>query len=414
VWSRLVALYEKLGLLVIASLVALLSGAILHYFSRLPAHYTWLEPLHVMEQVLRLRGFPVATLVVYATGRFAGRGDWNAEATLRRLTAKLTRAEKLLLVRRLATATVVLIAGTRALNLGSSVFIDTLDVDWKQVADQAALFLIGWQLGGWSPSRKTLRILLGQALVALIVFTAVCYSYTVVKALVLVSRAPIDPWIIAAEEALFGVPPHRALAIWSAQYPAFIKLCDQVYFRLFHHMLLTTVLLIGLRLPRERTQYIGALAVCYLLGAPLYHLGPSMGPMYWEAGTYARLLDSPLMTNGIARALLHNTEGVRHGTATELTTWAYIACLPSLHIAHEVVMLWYARHSRIALLASAAFTGLTLLAVMVLGWHYFLDTVAGVLLAACAILLVRWQRDRLMPGCLTGEPDLPLQPPNQF
>jgi membrane-associated phospholipid phosphatase len=71
--------------------------------------------------------------------------------------------------------------------------------------------------------------------------------------------------------------------------------------------------------------------------------------------------------------------------------------MPSLHIAHELVMLYFARSSKLAFPVSLAFTALTTVAVVALGWHYPSDLVAGAVLAVFAIALARWQSDRLLP-----------------
>jgi membrane-associated phospholipid phosphatase len=168
---------------------------------------------------------------------------------------------------------------------------------------------------------------------------------------------------------------------------------------------------VGLRLGKERGEYLGALALCYLIGGPLYHLLPGAGPGYFDPGPFEFLGGHrDLMVNGVRAWLFDNTGSIMAGRATVLKTWGYIACLPSLHVAQEFVMLYYARHSRLALALSAVFTAITLLSVVVLGWHYPVDSLGGALVALAAIALARWQRDALMPRWLDVARDQPLLP----
>jgi len=107
--------------------------------------------------------------------------------------------------------------------------------------------------------------------------------------------------------------------------------------------------------------------------------------------------------------LRQNTDVVLSRTAHNVRTWGYVACMPSLHVAQELVMLYYARSSRLAFLLSLLFTSLTLVAVVALGWHYPLDSLGGALVALIAIAIARWQRASLMPSWFG--PGLDLGPP---
>jgi membrane-associated phospholipid phosphatase len=220
-------------------------------------------------------------------------------------------------------------------------------------------------------------------------FSAVCFAYTVVKSTVFLHAVPRDLSLMALETRIFGTPPHRVVAAFAQTRPRFVAWCDWVYFRLFQQMLLTGILLAARRDSKERTEYLAALSICYLLGAPLYHLWPAWGPGFFEPSRFT-YLDDPSLTTGVVRGWLwRNTQDVAHGTAKQLYTWSYIACMPSLHVAHEIVMAFYARRPYPMLIVSVAFTVATLVAVVVLGWHYPIDWLAGAALGALSIVLAR-------------------------
>jgi len=162
-------------------------------------------------------------------------------------------------------------------------------------------------------------------------------------------------------------------------------------------MALITVLLFALRRRAQRTEYLAALALCYLLGGPLYQLFPALGPSFFEPHYYEYLQNPQLLSGDIRHFLQANTNAALNGSAHQIRTWGYIACMPSLHIAHELVMLYYARVNVIAFLLSLLFAVLTLVSVIALGWHYPLDSVLGAVVAFTAIAIARSQRRVLVP-----------------
>jgi hypothetical protein len=397
--TRIALGYRRIGLLPCASTLALVLALVIHHTSRLPSKYTWLEPLRTLRDVVALRGFLVALLLTYFVGRWEFRGNLDVERLARSLRSQVD-------FRTLRPKLVG--AGIGAILLLLCDY--TLITDERSLSDCCALVLLGAIAGASRPSLERLKQLVGHSLVGIFAFSAICYAYTVVKALAFTHHSGIDAQLIALESAIFGAPPHRALAEWAGTHPQFLQVCDWVYFRFFHHMALVTILLVGLRQAKERTEYLGALAFCYLIGGPLYHLLPGVGPGYFEASYFPYLDDPSLMVGPIRLWLQYNTVQIQSGHPALLQTWGYIACMPSLHVAQEFVMLYYARRSPIALLLSTMFTAITLIAVVVLGWHYPIDSLGGLLVALVAILIARATRDHLMPATLMTVSDDVIPP----
>lgn len=394
--TRLVTAYRRLGLLLWLALGAFLSAVLVHHYSRLPASYTWFEPLWALQNVVRLPHFPLAVVATYALGAWAFRGSWDLEQSARVLASTLPARDWLPRTLK-PLAAIALVVLVDALVIGSE----------RDVLDLLALVAIGFLLARLWPDRQQMGRALGHGVLSALVFLVVCYCYTIVKALTFASGRGFDAAIIGIESALFGAPPHRALALWTATHPSFAALCDWVYFHFFEHMALTTVLLVALRLRAQRTEYLAALALCYLMGGPLYHVFPAFGPSYFEPRYFEFLQDKALLTGAIRRYLQLNTYGVLNGTARQVRTWSYIACMPSLHVAHELVSLYYVRSCLPAFVISLLFALLTMLSVVALGWHYPLDSVFGALLGVLAIALARSQRLFLMPPELRSFDEVP-------
>lgn len=393
------AVYRALGLLLLGALLMTSVALWLHHRSEaLPRAYTVLEPLRTLKGVLELPGFMLAVLGTFILGRVRRRAEWDLDAVAAAFKQTVSLREAFPgLGRRAALTALVLV-------------VDALVLDGQSILDFLALGVVAF-VGSQErrPFSEWLRLAAHTAL-ASVIFMAICYSYTVLKALTFVGRQEVDAQIIAIEQGIFGVTPHRVIAAWVSRHPDLLYWLDWVYFRFFHHMALTTVLLVSLRLGRERIEYLGALAICYIIGGPLYHVWPGAGPGYFDARTFEFLGHHPILVNSIRAWLYENTSSVLNGRAVLLKTWGYIACMPSLHVAQEFVMLYYARHSRLGLALSAVFTAFTLVAVVALGWHYPLDSIAGGVVAAIAIKVSHWQRDYLMPAFVSNERDIAIPP----
>lgn len=391
---QLSQLYGAVGLLVPVSLCALLAAAWLqHSRPELPAEYTWLQPFNTLVAVCRRGNVPALVVSAFLLGvttrpGFSVREWWGA--LWRRSFEQSQRLQ--LLVR--ALLGVVLMA----LDL---FFLGPWTLE-EANARHGLLDALAIGVGTFALCKpypwRAVRAGLVYLLSSVLIFTAVCYWFTVMKALVFVGRTPRDAMIVQFEHALTGIQPHRWLAAWTSEHPAWLARFDWAYCWLFHHMAIVSAFLFGLRDQRQRTEYLSALAVCYLLGAPLYWLCPAAGPAYFDPAQFAFLRHYPLINvNWMQSVLYQNTLEINERQPTVLSTWSYIACMPSLHMAHETVMLFYARSSKIALALSLAFTSLTAVAVVALGWHYPTDIVGGVALAVFSLWFVRWQSSRLLP-----------------
>ena len=388
VLARVRALYESMGALPVLGIVAGVVAMLLQHLTRLPGSYTWLDPLRLWKTALQQSGFPAAVVATYAVGalsRRTGRERFTSPDAASWRAQLLSGPDVL----RAMLATLLLLA------------FDGLVLEARRtLLDLAALVLIAVVVSRYRMTRAEFWRHLGLSTVALCVFLVICYFYSVSKALTFVSGRSYDAGVIALETVLFGAPLHRAVAAFMSQHAAAVDWCDWVYFRFLQHMGLTAVLLAALRRTQERTEYLGALAFCYLFGGVLYHVFPTAGPAFFEPQYFAFLRNAPLVTTDVNTWLAANTSDVLSGKATEVRTFGYVACMPSLHVAQELVMLYYSRHARVALVLCSLFVVATLFAVVALGWHYPLDALAGGCLAFGAIRLARRLGPTLMPSGL--------------
>lgn len=393
--------FRHLGIFLCLGIATLVLGLAVHHSSNLPRDYTWWAALKTIRNIVALPNIPLVALIVFCIGRYAHRGAWDPYAFGKRLTSQMSLdvSRKRALLLQVATG------------LGA-VALDTFIFPNHTLFDAIVVGLTGSQLPRVMRNPRFVAEFVLQVAVAVFVFSVLCYTFTVIKALLFVRNHPLDAQLIEFESAIFGEPVHRKIVAWAAQSPDVVWWSDWIYNRFFHHMILTSVLLFALRRAREQNEYLAALLFCYLAGGPLYHLLPAAGPVYFEPEYYEHVRAQPgLVTNFLQHWLFRQTSLVTEGKANTLLTWTYVAAMPSLHVAHEVVMTWYSRRSKIAFALSASFTLATVVSIMVLGWHYFIDGIAGATLAMTAIFIARKLPNAFMPSFVTVGTDVAMPKP---
>lgn len=131
--------------------------------------------------------------------------------------------------------------------------------------------------------------------------------------------------------------------------------------------------------------YVTAVAFDWMLGAFLYLALPSVGPIYTEPERYAGLADT--ITSRLAADIWETRLAVlddRFAAGTLQT----IAAFPSLHVGIMVticLVVEYVGLARWIRVAAWLFLGLTLVATVYFGWHYFIDTIAGAAVGSFAV-----------------------------
>lgn len=381
-----VGLVRRLGwLLVLTASATAIAGALHRLGPLKAAPYAWFHPLQMLRSDLSQAYSPFLLGVAFLLG-LAARAP-NERPALR-CDVALDRER-----RRVLGA----VAGTLV-----ALLVDLTQFPAHNPLDHFVIAAVGAGLGWWGPRllRSASARALGELTFTLLVFTLISYAFTVVKAHLFLARPPDDAPLIAFGGAVGGQPLHRVIAAWASTHPDFVVLCDRVYFRLFSHMAVVSCFLTGLGRPDTRQRYLSALSVAYVAGACLYFVLPALGPVYADPEAFAFLRALPLDVNEVQPLLLRSTNAVREGRCDGIATYAYIAAMPSLHLAHELVMLFYARASRAFFAANALFTALTAVAVVVLGWHYGIDILGGAVLAALSIAVAEWRRIPWMPAAL--------------
>jgi hypothetical protein len=152
-------------------------------------------------------------------------------------------------------------------------------------------------------------------------------------------------------------------------------------------------LIVALVWSRDRQAaawYVTAIAVDWVLGAAVYFLVPTLGPVYARPGEFAGL------THTYNTTIQDQLMADRHAVLVNpLTTDAVqtIAAFASLHVGVMVTVVVMAELlglRRIVRVVLWAFLTVTVVTVVYLGWHYFVDTVGGAALGVAGVWIAAW------------------------
>ncbi|MFJ9316372.1 phosphatase PAP2 family protein [Pimelobacter simplex] len=144
------------------------------------------------------------------------------------------------------------------------------------------------------------------------------------------------------------------------------------------------IALVWTRQTRAGEWYVTAVAVDWALGAVLYVLVPTVGPIYSDRGTFAGLpetyvtrLANSMWDDRVATITSHGESGLQT-----------IAAFASLHVGIMMticLIVQLVKLARWVRITAWTFFGLTVLATVYLGWHFFVDVIAGAALGAFAV-----------------------------
>ena len=133
--------------------------------------------------------------------------------------------------------------------------------------------------------------------------------------------------------------------------------------------------------------YVTAISLDWMLGAALYYAVPSLGPTYSSPEWFA---DLPRTPNSSVRDVLLADRIEVLGGPWDTSTVQTIAAFASLHVAVMVTICLVAEAMRLPVVIRVAawtFLALTMVATIYLGWHFFVDVLAGIAVGAAAFVL---------------------------
>jgi membrane-associated phospholipid phosphatase len=163
------------------------------------------------------------------------------------------------------------------------------------------------------------------------------------------------------------------------------SLSNKCYFLLFPLMQISIFLPILAGKVKHAQQFLAANLVAFALGLPVFALLPGIGPWYGY-----HLAARP--DQAACQALIFL---VRLPGPYLYQYPAGVICFPSFHVIWAILCvqaLWVFRPLRMPV---SLLSGLIIFSTLSVGNHYFCDVLAGILLAAVAIVTTKWISRRL-------------------
>ncbi len=188
-----------------------------------------------------------------------------------------------------------------------------------------------------------------------------------------------DEWLAACDHAL-GLEVPDVLG-WLANYPLFLVALERVYYTLI--FLMAAALLItslGNRLQAAK-EYVIANVSAVLLCFPLFAFFQAVGP--WVVYGYA---PSP------NQQLFMEVFGALREQETFTMDLSYVnglLCFPSFHTVLAVLAAWALRSVPVVRWVAGIWAALIVVSTVTTGWHYIVDVLAGVGVAACSAMLAK-------------------------
>jgi membrane-associated phospholipid phosphatase len=139
---------------------------------------------------------------------------------------------------------------------------------------------------------------------------------------------------------------------------------------------------------RDGYVFVTSAAILWILGVAAYYLIPSIGPFWSAPQEFAKLSRTPV-TSAQETYLAERAHLLQHPGAGD--AFASLSAFASLHTAFTFLILlgaYYYRLRVLAIVLAVYFVGVVT-ATVYFGWHFVSDDVAGVVMAALALLLGR-------------------------
>jgi len=164
-------------------------------------------------------------------------------------------------------------------------------------------------------------------------------------------------------------------------------LVDGYYYRMFDQVGAAVLIISACQGMKRGLRLVGTLLTAYYIALLIFYLWPSMGPFYTCADHFSHF-PHWLETYANQRAIIANAKilSSQFRSQNRIGTDYFIA-FPSLHVALPIVVLWFMRPWRRIFYILVVYDIVLVPVILLLEWHYVVDLLGGVLLAAAAIFV---------------------------
>jgi hypothetical protein len=194
-----------------------------------------------------------------------------------------------------------------------------------------------------------------------------------------------DPFFNAVDNVILHGSSVSDLAHWAVRHLPlwFFRCLEFVYFGMFPQIGAGILLITFLDGKARGMQFVGSILLSYYLALGCFYLWPSHGPYYLSPSH----LPSALPTFTIQKTLMAKAlERWNHIPFASISGDYFIA-FPCMHIAQPIVVIWFLRRWKHVIGLLCLYDAMLVAAILLLDWHYVVDLVGGVLVAAISLWL---------------------------
>jgi len=138
---------------------------------------------------------------------------------------------------------------------------------------------------------------------------------------------------------------------------------------------------------RRALQFVGTILFAYYLSLLLFYWWPSHGPYYTCSGHFARLRHN-LSAYNAQKNMLLIAHYLWEQKPVHVIPMGFYISFPCMHIAQPIVVLWFLKKWKRMVAVLLIYDVLLVASILLLEWHYFVDLLGGVVVAAAAVLIM--------------------------
>ncbi len=165
---------------------------------------------------------------------------------------------------------------------------------------------------------------------------------------------------------------------------SFFRFLEFIYFGLFPQVgagMILTAIACG---RRRGLQFVGAVLTAYYLALGLFYVWPSQGPYYLCLNHFSQF-PALLTTYAAQKGSIAGAQARWNHEPLHRIAFDYYIAFPCMHIVQPLVVMWFLRPWKRVVIFLAVYNTALLVAIVLLEWHYIVDVLAGLAVAAIAI-----------------------------
>ncbi len=163
------------------------------------------------------------------------------------------------------------------------------------------------------------------------------------------------------------------------QYPWLITIANAAYYLLFPAIMIVPIILALLKDERQVYTYVYAYIISCLIGFAIYYFFPSSDP--------ANVFHSKYLPAGAEHVVLQFRLD-HHYNAAGYFRAGYVG-LPSFHTIWSVLIACVTYHRKYLFYPIAFFSSAVIASTLILGWHFLMDDIAGIIVALISFYLAK-------------------------